>query len=211
MAYDEYHRAFPDDSLLDGLTVSSSSSNIVILPPNKKTEWGNLMPTLLDFWSAAVQDDSVAGFLYLSGSCLPLKPFSYVHRTIMNFHPDLSILNFANVFRSKASMWGYHSRRAAVEIQRNWATQQVVSTGIRLHQKNVAQPLWCRNWACLHIMGLQPLIAGPEKNCSTSPCMANSWNFKILHPVSSSLLTLRWWIAFSRVAPSLLGSLRKPP
>ena len=114
MVYYEYRRAFPQDNLLAGLTVSSSSSNIVILPSNNKTKWGNLMPTLLDFWSAAVQDDSVAGFLYLSGRCLPLKPFSYVHpTTIMNFHPDLSILNFANVFRTKASMWGYHSRCAA--------------------------------------------------------------------------------------------------
>ena len=116
MAYDEYRRAFPQDNLLAGLTVSSSSSNIVILPSNNKTKWGNLMPTLLDFWSAAVQDDSVAGFMYLSGRCLPLKPFSYVHPTIMSFHPDLSILNFANVFRTKASMWGYHSRRAAVAM-----------------------------------------------------------------------------------------------
>mmetsp|Transcript_13862 Transcript_13862/g.31110 ORF Transcript_13862/g.31110 Transcript_13862/m.31110 type:complete len:405 (+) Transcript_13862:230-1444(+) len=116
MTYNEYRRDFPDDSLLAGLTVSSSLSNLVILPSNKKTTWGNLMPTLLDFWTSAVRDDSVAGFLYMSGSCLPLKPFSYVHRTIMSFHSALSILNFANVFRTKASMWGYHSRRAAVEM-----------------------------------------------------------------------------------------------
>ena len=65
-------------------------------------------------------------------------------------------------------------------ISCNAAIVQVVTMCIGkmlLRQKNFALPWWCRDVACLHSTGLQPLIAEADKKYSTSRWrMVSSWN-----------------------------------
>ncbi len=99
-------------------SMSEMSQNIRILKTKHDAEWDNLMPILLSFWRETLASDAsnvVAGLIPLSGSCLPIKSF----RKVVDRDERLrqhSIFNFANGYRTKASLWGYMTRSAVYEM-----------------------------------------------------------------------------------------------
>lgn len=101
-------------------SMRNMTRSIKILKTRLDAHWGHLMPILLSFWRDAIADESVAGFVPLSGSCLPVKQFSYLHQTLVMDHVakgiNYSVLNFANEERSKASAWGFLTRDAVLKM-----------------------------------------------------------------------------------------------
>ena len=113
MSMPEYKSTFPDDNRLNGL----NTPGLVVLKTMSESRHGDLMPTMLRFWKEAIENDEQVTELYaLSGSCLPIKPFSQFFsgvqqaRDVHSF--SASVVNFGRSDRLKASAWGMYTREA---------------------------------------------------------------------------------------------------
>ena len=101
-------------------SMRNMTRSIKVLKTELTAHWCHVMPILVRFWRDAIADESVEGFIPLSGSCLPVKQFSYLHQTLVMDRVakgiDYSVLNFANEDRSKFSAWGYLTRDAVSKM-----------------------------------------------------------------------------------------------
>lgn len=131
MDYNEYIQQYENSDLnLD--RVVELGGIIRILPTQTLNHWGHLLPAIVSFWDQALRDERelyhgqsmIAGFLYLSSSCIPLKPLSQLQNDLLSMAQETtqmtavlpSIFYFSGYYRRKAALWSFISRQNAQRL-----------------------------------------------------------------------------------------------
>merc|ERR1719181_2570639 len=78
--------------------------------PTAAGKWCHLTPVLAGFWEDVLADPAVTAVTYVSSSCLPVKPFSYLAATAASGKAQL---NLSDPSGNKAGLWSILPRGAA--------------------------------------------------------------------------------------------------